>query len=69
MDESQDSASRWLPIVRAEYREMPGLQLTPSQARRLWSLDESVCAAVLSALVKECFLRVTSEGRYAWAER
>ena len=25
--------------VREEFREMPGLRLTPAQARRLWGLD------------------------------
>jgi hypothetical protein len=36
----------WLPIIRAEYIEFPGLQLTRAQVQRLWNLDEATCAAV-----------------------
>jgi hypothetical protein len=46
---------------------MPGLQLTHEQARRLWTIDDRVCSAVLNALVDEQFLRVTADGRYARA--
>jgi hypothetical protein len=37
--------------VLSEYREMPGLNLTLRQAARLFSLDRSRCASVLSTLV------------------
>ena len=57
----------WLKIVRGEYLEMPGLQLTQSQARRLWGLNDLECAKVLAALVKESFLRQTKDGRYTLA--
>ena len=30
--------------IEGEYREMPGLSLTVSQAERLWGLDSSTCA-------------------------
>ena len=33
----------WLPIIRAEYLEFPGMQLTRAQVRRLWNLDEATC--------------------------
>jgi hypothetical protein len=36
----------------AEYREMPGLNLTLPQAARFFSLDRTLCAHVLSTLVK-----------------
>jgi hypothetical protein len=36
-----------LPI-EGEYREMPGLSLTVSQAQRLWGLDNSTCASALT---------------------
>lgn len=39
--------------IRAEYREMPGLCLTLSQAARLFDLDLVQCARVLDTLVKE----------------
>lgn len=37
--------------VWAEFREMPGLNLTLPQAARLFSLDRARCARVLDALV------------------
>jgi len=37
--------------VWAEFREMPGLDLTLPQAARLFSLDRAHCARVLDALV------------------
>jgi|KBSMisStandDraft_5_1062788.scaffolds.fasta_scaffold62583_1 hypothetical protein len=37
--------------VWAEFREMPGLNLTLAQAARLFSLDRARCARVLDALV------------------
>jgi hypothetical protein len=50
--------------VRGEYLEMPGLRLTPEQARRLWVLDERSCDAVLGALVKARFLARTRDGAF-----
>ena len=50
---------RLLDRVRSEYLEMPGLTLTPAQARRLWNLDESICEQLLLALVDCGFLRRT----------
>lgn len=47
-----------------EFTEMPGLRLTPEQARRLWALDDSACAIVLDALVSEHFLERDPDGRY-----
>jgi hypothetical protein len=48
--------------VRAEFLEMPGLRLTPAQARRLWNLEGELCGAVIEALVAEAFLRWTASG-------
>jgi hypothetical protein len=45
-----------LQRVRAEFLEMPGLRLTRAQARRLWALDETLCDAILAALVDARFL-------------
>lgn len=39
-----------------EFREMPDLQLTASQAARLWSGDAELCSAVLCELVERGFL-------------
>ena len=42
--------------VQAEFLEMPGLRVTRAQARRLWSLDDDLCEAILTALVDARFL-------------
>ena len=38
---------------------MPGLQLTPWQAQRLWGLDAKACDDALKALVEGAFLHRT----------
>ena len=58
----------WLTIIRAEYAEVPGLQLTMPQARRLWGLDDQSCEALLSTLESEKFLRRTPRGAYVRAD-
>jgi hypothetical protein len=50
--------------VQGEFREMPGLRLTPAQARRLWGLDEESCEALLGALVASKFLARTRDGSF-----
>ena len=54
-----------LKRIRAEYLEMPGLRLTLEQARRLYGAERALCQMVLDALVREKFLCVKSDGRYA----
>jgi hypothetical protein len=51
--------------VRAEYLEMPGLQLTEAQAARLWHFDRAFSDAVLSALVDTRFLVKTRTSAFA----
>ena len=53
--------------VRAEYLEMPGLQLTVPQARCLFGLDAEAADAVLAALVDAQFLCQTHKGLFAIA--
>jgi hypothetical protein len=53
--------------VRAEFVEMPGMQLTPAQAARLWHFEPEFCDAVLSALVDTKFLVKTRKDRFARA--
>jgi hypothetical protein len=43
---------------------MPGLKLTPAQARRLWNLNEATCAEALRSLAEDGFLRQTPSGAY-----
>jgi hypothetical protein len=53
--------------VRGEYSEMPGLQLTVTQACRLWQIDAFTCEVLLEQLVHEDFLCKTEKGAYAAA--
>jgi hypothetical protein len=48
--------------VRAEFREMPGLHLTPAQAMRLWGVELETCRRVIDELVDAAFLRWTASG-------
>jgi hypothetical protein len=57
----------WLRRVKAEYREMPGLQLTERQMRRLWSLDGATCAVIIAMLVGTGFLIETPRHAYVLA--
>ena len=57
----------WLMRVEAEYREMPGLQLTERQMQRLWGLDGGTCAAIVRMLVTRGVLWETPTHRYALA--
>ena len=50
--------------VEGEYREMPGLSLSAPQAERLWGLDASTCASVLTVLVERRVLTRTTSGAY-----
>ena len=54
--------------VREEFREMPGLRLTPAQATRLWGLEHEICRAVIERLVASAFLRWTPAGAITRAE-
>ena len=50
--------------IHSEYREMPCLSLTTSQAERLWGLDSATCAFVLAKLLELRILRRTPKGAY-----
>jgi hypothetical protein len=63
------TTSGWLELIRAEYREMPGLILTKAQIGRLWGLDAVTCEAVIAALVGTGFLQRTSNNLYTHADR
>jgi hypothetical protein len=51
--------------ARAEFMEMPGLQLTLEQAARLWHLERESCEAILSTLVQTGFLVRTARAAFA----
>ena len=50
--------------IEGEYREMPGLSLTVSQAERLWGLDRATIAFVLTTLLERRILKRTTIGTY-----
>ena len=54
--------------IRGEFREMPGLRLTPAQAMRLWGLERETCYAIIENLIASAFLRRTRGGTIALAE-
>jgi hypothetical protein len=54
--------------VRAEYLEVPGLDLTREQVQRLWGLDQETCDSLLAALLESRFLKRTRDNRYLRAD-
>jgi len=54
-----------LERVRAEYLDMPGLQLWPAQVQRLCGAERAACQVVLDTLVESKFLRLKSNASYA----
>ena len=67
MTAEQSTIHDWLRLIQAEYLEMPGLQLTKPQARRLWSLEPQMCDVVLDALVASEFLKKNRHDAYVLA--
>jgi hypothetical protein len=51
--------------VKGEFAEMPGLQLTASQAERLWHIEPGTGERVLRILVERRYLIRHGDGRYA----
>jgi hypothetical protein len=58
----------WLELIRAEYLEIPGLNLTKPQVQRLWGLDPDSSQNLLDALVEVRFLRRTRANLYVRAD-
>jgi len=48
--------------VVADFREFPGMRLTPRQAQRLWALDARQYDRLLDLLVANGFLRRHANG-------
>ena len=63
----QARIAEWLCRIRAEYLEVPGLNLTRPQAKRLWALDDATCDRLLQSLIDIRFLRCTTQGLYVRA--
>jgi len=53
--------------IRAEFEEMPGLRVTPEQARLLFGLADSVLGCVLGRLADEGYLECRG-GQYVRRE-
>ena len=51
--------------LRAEYTEMPGMQLTAPQVQRLCGIGAEACRTVLAQLVDADFLYRRPDGTYA----
>ena len=54
----------WRCRVEAEYRELPGLNLTRAQMRRLWGLGPEACDTIIDSLVAAQVLRQAADGSY-----
>jgi hypothetical protein len=65
---SNVASAELLRRIRAEYLEMPGLQLTAPQAQCLFGLDSKTWDAVLAALLDAKFLSRTRNDQFAMAE-
>jgi predicted transcriptional regulator of viral defense system len=50
--------------IRAEFKEMPSLRVTLSEARRLFGLPDPAASWVLRRLAREGFLVRTARGQY-----
>ena len=51
-------------LLRMEYAEMPGLQLTFWQVQRLCNLSDDLCESALALLMRSRFLVRTGDGQY-----
>ena len=58
----------WRELVRADYDEMPGMQLTLKQAQRLWSVEAETCQELLDSLIETRYLVRTPDGKYCRAD-
>jgi hypothetical protein len=55
--------------VRGQFNEMPGLSPTLDQMVRLFGLEPDSCRRIVSVLIADGFLRLTSDGRYRMMSR
>ena len=63
----ETTRSEWLELIRAEYTEIPDLNLTKAQIQRFWGLDPFTCDALVDALIADGFLKRTSSQLYVRA--
>ena len=65
---AKPGVTQWAGLIEAEYRELPGLNLTRRQIQRIWGLDESACDSVVKSLITRRILRETSGGTFVACE-
>ena len=53
-----------LRLIRAEYEEFPGLQLSESELEDLFEMNPETATALLGVLLADGFLRKTADGAY-----
>lgn len=56
--------SDWLPMIREEFNDPPGLRLTAGQACERWPLEPARVVLLLDALVRAGYLRQSADGVY-----
>ncbi len=66
--DTQPMIAEWLQRIRAEYQEVPGLNLTRRQVQRFWGLDAVTADTLLDALESAKFLRRTRTDGYVRAD-
>lgn len=59
---------RLLQRVRGEFRDMPGLHVTPAQAARLFGVDADLCERLVTRLVETRDLARGADGRISRRE-
>jgi hypothetical protein len=65
----EDRIAEWVRIVRGEFLEEPGLNLTRRQVQRLWGLDPTTCDVLLRTLVASKFLMKGKGDQYRRADQ
>jgi hypothetical protein len=61
---SQRVLESLVPRIKAEYLQMPGLQLTSWHVSRLLGIESEISECLLGVLVASGFLRRTASGHY-----
>ena len=56
---TDSSLGEFFFLIRAEFLEIPELQLTQGQIEHLWGIDAAIAGAILSSLVEAHFLTKT----------
>jgi hypothetical protein len=67
VNRSEVAVPEVLHRIRAEYVEMPDLQLTIKQAHRLFGVEPQLCETILDMLVKERFLCMKANSAFVRA--